>query len=114
LSFAKAGAISAAHQPEKLRMNRETKIIGAPRIQVVLSLAGEAKMTAAGTRGPFDAWLIFDLPDGKPAATIPLPGGPFVQHDAMLLMETIWTFIAEKFAKPEALRGAMGLERNQQ
>jgi hypothetical protein len=95
-------------------MNRENKIIGAPRIQVVLSLADEAKMTAAGTRGPFDAWLIFDLPDGKPAATIPLAGGPFVQHDAMLLMETIWTSIGENFARPELLRGAMGLERHKQ
>jgi hypothetical protein len=115
LSFAKAGAISAAQQPErKLRMNREIRIIGAPRIQVVLSLADEAKMTAAGTRGPFYAWLILDLPDGKPAATIPLAGGPFVQDEAMLLMETIWTSIGEKFAKPETLRGTMGLERNRQ
>ena len=94
-------------------MNGGNKIIRAPRIQVVLSLASEAKMTAAGTRGPFDVWLIFDLPDGKPAASIPLAGGPFIQHDAMLLMETIWNSIGEKFAKPEALRGAMELERNQ-
>ena len=105
-----ASTISAAYQPEELRMNGGNKIIGAPRIQVVLSLAGEAKMTVAGTFGPFDAWLIFELPDGKPAATIPLAGGPFIQHEAMLLMETIWTSIGEKFAKPEAVREAMGLE----
>ena len=94
-------------------MNKLMKVISTPRIQVVLTLAEGAKSFRDGsTRGPFDAWLVLDVPDGEDPTTIKLDGSPFDQNAAIFLIDAVYTHIGEKFAKPEILRGASGLERN--
>jgi hypothetical protein len=83
---------------------------GSPRIEVVLSLAKGGTLEA----GPFEAWLVLTVPDGKPATLLQLAGGPFDQNSAYLLMHAVFTHIGEKFAKPEALKDAKELERDVQ
>ena len=83
---------------------------GSPRIEVVLSLATGGTLEA----GPFDAWLVLTVPDGKSAALLQLAGGPFDQNSAYFLMQDVFTHIGEKFAKPEALRDAKELQRDVQ
>ena len=61
--------------------------------------------------GPYEVWLILHVPDGKPPTTVPLDGGPWDRMDALMLIETIFTAIGEKFAPTRSI-GAMGLERN--
>ncbi len=83
----------------------------APQIQVVLTLADDAEMEDGATNGPFDAWLLLHVPDGGPPTPIPLDGGPWKPGSALMLIETIYTFICEKFAPTRSI-GAMGLDRN--
>jgi len=94
-------------------MIKAMKTISAPRIQVVLTLAeGVEALRDGSTQGPFDAWLVLDVPDGEDPTTIKLAGGPFDQGAAIFLMDAIYIHIGEKFAPPEALQGAKGLEKN--
>jgi hypothetical protein len=96
-------------------MSNLMKVISTPRIQVVLTLAEGAKTFPDGsTRGPFDAWLVLDLPDGEDPTTIRLDGSPFDQDAAIFLIDAVYTHISEKFAKPEASGGALVLGRNRQ
>ena len=61
--------------------------------------------------GPFDAWLVLYVPDGKDPTAIPLDGGPWESRTtATLLIDTIYTAIGEKFA-PTGRKEAKRLER---
>lgn len=99
----------------KTTAKAETKkipFIESPRIQVILSLSDEASEPSAATgEGPFDAWLVLHVPDGQEPVTVPLDGGPWEKPQALMLIETIFTAIGEKFA-PTRTIGAAGLERN--
>ncbi len=92
---------------------REMAYFTAPRVEVLLTLSDEAPEPDddGGTEGPFDAWLVLHVPDGQPPTTIPLDGGPWDQVGAMMLIDTIYTAIGEKFAPTRSI-GAMGLERD--
>ncbi len=68
-------------------------------------------MTTAGQKVPsMHGWCCMYL-DGQPPTTIPLDGGPWDQGGAMMLIETIYTAIGEKFAPTRSI-DAMGLERD--
>ena len=92
---------------------KELAYLAAPQIQIILTLADDAPEpdNDGETEGPFDAWLVLHAPDGDPPTTIPLDGGPWDQVGAMMLIETIYTAIGEKFAPTRSI-GAMGLERH--
>jgi len=65
---------------------------GSPRIEVVLTLAKSGTLEA----GPFEAWLVLTVPDGKPATLLKL-GAALDQGAAYSLMQSIFTHIVERF-----------------
>jgi len=108
-----AGAGGRNFLQERLNMTDEKYLayLLAPQIQVVLTLADDAEMEDGATNGPFDAWILLHVPDGRPPTPIPLDGGPWDEVGAVMLIETIYTAIGEKFAPTRSI-GAMGLERD--
>ena len=92
---------------------REMAYFTAPRVEVLLTRIDESPEPddVGWTEGPFDAWLVLHVPDGQSPTTIPLDGGPWDQVGAIMLIETIYTSMGEKFAPTQSI-GAMGLERN--
>ena len=75
---------------EECRMNLLT--FGSPRIEVVLSLAKGGTLEA----GPFDAWLVLNIPDGKPTTLVKLGVG-LDQSAAYSLINSIFTHVVERF-----------------
>ncbi len=92
---------------------RDMAYFTAPRVEVLLTLSDEAPEPDddGETEGPFDAWLVLHTPDGQLPTIIPLDGGPWDEGGAMMLIDTIYTAIGEKFAPTRSI-GAMGLERD--
>ncbi len=91
---------------------KQIAFLPAPRVEVLLTASDDAPEPKDGaTEGPFDAWLVLHVPDGAPPTTIPLDGGPWNIPEALMLIETIYTAIGEKFAPTRSI-GAMGLERH--
>ena len=86
---------------------REVQAIYAPRIEVALIPAEGETLED----GPYDIWLILHLPDGQPPTTVLTDGGPWDRGESLMLIETIWTALGEKFAPTKSI-GAMGLERH--
>ncbi len=77
-------------------------IIDAPRIKVELTLADGGDIDS----GPYDAWLILHVPDGKPPVTVRIDGPkspPRSSDDALLLMLELWGLLGEKFAFPREI-----------
>jgi hypothetical protein len=66
---------------------------GSPRIEVVLSLAKGGTLEA----GPFEAWLVLTVPDGKPATLLQLGVG-LDQSAAYSLIQSVFTHIVKRFA----------------
>jgi len=65
---------------------------GSPKIEVVLSLAKGGSLEV----GPFNAWLVLTVPDGKPAALLQL-GARLDQNEGYALIQSVYTHIVEKF-----------------
>jgi hypothetical protein len=65
---------------------------GSPKIEAVLTLAKGGTLEA----GPFEAWLVLTVPDGKPATLLQLGAG-LDQSAAYLLIQSIFTHIVERF-----------------
>ncbi len=85
----------------------EAKIIDAPRIEVAFIVAEDGTLDD----GPYEGYLILHAPDGKWPTPVLLDGGPWDRVAAVMLIETIFTAIGEKFAPTRCVR-ATGLERH--
>ncbi len=83
---------------------REAQTIHAPRIEVALIPAEDGTLED----GPYEAWMILHVPDGNPPTTVLIDGGPWGGGESLMLIDTIWTAIGEKFA-PTRSKGVAGL-----
>ena len=83
---------------------REVQALHAPRIEVAVLPAEDETLKD----GPYEVWILLHLPDGQPPTAVLTDGGPWDRGESLMLIETIWTALGEKFA-PTLCKGAHGL-----
>ena len=76
----------------------------APRIEVAVIPVDDGTLKD----GPYEVWILLHLPDGKSPTCVLTDGGPWDRGESLMLIETIWTALGEKFA-PTLCKGAQGL-----